>query len=194
MDEFVGKSIGRYRIVAMVGQGGMATVYRGEDLRLHTVVAVKVMHAHLAANPSFVGRFQREAHLGATLRHPNIARVLDFDTFVGARYLVMEYIDRPTMESVLTDHARGGGHLPLDEVLRVFAALGSAVDYAHQRGMIHRDIKPTDAWCSSGWRPTDRPARKDRSGGPAPAAPSRSSRCGRWSGPEHPRDCKHRRA
>jgi serine/threonine protein kinase/Flp pilus assembly protein TadD len=165
MEDLVGRDLGRYQVTALVGRGGMATVYRALDPVLDRPVAIKVMHTHLAADPTFVGRFRHEAQAVAALRHPNIVKVFDFGSEAEAYYMVMEFIDGPTLASLLESRAgekiaptgsgtgsgpgainppgRVGGLYP-SEILRIFTPLCSAIDYATTRGMVHRDIKPAN--------------------------------------------------
>ena len=149
MADLVGKKLGRYTVTALIGQGGMATVYRAHDPVLDREVAIKIMHGHLAADPAFVGRFQHEAQAVAALSHPNIVKVFDFGTEVDSYYMVMELIDGSTLANLLTERAAAaspgrGAALSSKEILRIFPPLCSAVDYAGARGMVHRDIKPAN--------------------------------------------------
>jgi len=143
-EDLIGRTLGRYKITALVGQGGMATVYRATHPGLEQTVAIKVLHAHMATDPDMLGRFQQEARAVAALRHPNIVRVVDFDCIDDLYFMVMEYIDGLTLSEHLSDRAAGGRRLPAAEVLELFEPLCSAVDYAHGQGMIHRDIKPAN--------------------------------------------------
>jgi tRNA A-37 threonylcarbamoyl transferase component Bud32 len=143
-ENLIGRTLGRYQITALVGQGGMATVYRATHPGLEQTVAVKVLHAHMATDPDMLGRFRQEARAVAALRHPNIVRVVDFDCIDEVYFMVMEYVDGLTLSEHLSDSAAGGRRLPTAEVLQLFEPLCSAVDYAHRQGMIHRDIKPSN--------------------------------------------------
>ncbi len=143
-EDLIGRTLGRYKITALVGQGGMATVYRATHPGLEQTVAVKVLHAHMATDPDMLGRFQQEARAVAALRHPNIVRVVDFDCIDEQYFMVMEYVDGPTLSEHLGDVAAEGRRMPTAEVLRLFEPLCSAVDYAHGQGMVHRDIKPSN--------------------------------------------------
>jgi serine/threonine protein kinase len=106
--DLVGRTLGRYEVTALVGQGGMATVYRAHDPVLDRVVAIKVMHGHLAGDPAFVGRFQHEAQAVAALSHPNIVKVFDFGTETDCYYMVMEFIDGSTLAALLGERAAAG--------------------------------------------------------------------------------------
>ncbi len=137
----IGRSLGKYEVLEHIGHGGMSEVYKGQQAQLHRLVAIKVMHPFLADDEGFVVRFQREARIVATLRHPNIVQVYDFDhnDELGLYYMVMEYIDGPTLKDRLLE-----GPLSLEETVHIGAAIADALDYAHRRGMVHRDIKPAN--------------------------------------------------
>ncbi len=147
--DLVGRDLGRYHITALVGRGGMATVYQAQHPGLNTTVAIKVLHSHLAGDPDFVARFHREARAVSTLRHPNLVRVLDFDNQGDLYYMVLEYIDGPPLATYLTQLSERGARLSPDETRRLFTPLCSALDYAHAQGMIHRDIKPSNILLTS---------------------------------------------
>ncbi len=142
--DLVGKTIGKYRIVARLGRGGMAEVYKGYQPGLDRYVAVKVLHSHLADEEDFIGRFEREATAVARLRHSNIVQVYDFDTEGSTYYMVMEFVEGPTLKAELKERSMQGKTFSLPEVSRIFSALSSAIDYAHSRGMVHRDLKPAN--------------------------------------------------
>jgi tetratricopeptide (TPR) repeat protein/tRNA A-37 threonylcarbamoyl transferase component Bud32 len=144
VEELVGRTLGRYEVTALVGRGGMATVYKARHPGLNRTVAVKVLHRHLAVDPAFVGRFRREARAVAALRHPNIVRVYDFDSEGDLYFIVMEFIDGPTFASFLKRLFKQSRHLSPADVLRLFSPLCSAIHYAHEQGMVHRDIKPSN--------------------------------------------------
>jgi serine/threonine protein kinase len=137
----IGKTLAKYEILEHLGHGGMSEVYKGQQAKLNRMVAVKVLHPFLADDEGFVVRFQREARIVATLRHPNIVQVYDFDYHdeLGIYYMVMEYIDGKTLKDVMEK-----GLVSPEETIRVGSAIADALDYAHQRGMVHRDIKPAN--------------------------------------------------
>ena len=141
---------GRYRIVELLGRGGMAEVYKAYQESLDRYVAIKLMHGFLADDEEFLRRFQREARSVATLRHPNIVQVHDFDRDEDDYFMVMEYIDGPTLKSVLEELAGKQARFPHARALNIVRDLGRALSYAHKRGMVHRDIKPANIMVDSG--------------------------------------------
>ncbi len=142
----VGKTLGKYRIVEHLGSGGMAEVYKAYQPGLDRYVAIKVLHSFLADEENFLTRFQREARVVATLRHPNIVQVYDFDFDAedNAYYMVMEFIEGPSLKVCLEETVQEDQRLPPEEAIRIAIAVANALDYAHQRGMVHRDVKPAN--------------------------------------------------
>ena len=144
MADMTGKTLGKYRLTERLGRGGMAEVYRAYQPNLERDVAIKVMHGYLAEDEGFVGRFKREAKAVATLRHPHIVQVYDFDIEDETYYMVMEYIGGETLKARLRLLNAEGRRMPLEEVMQIFRALCDALDYAHAQGRVHRDIKPAN--------------------------------------------------
>ncbi len=147
----IGETLGRYRIIEHLGSGGMAEVYKAYHPGLDRYVAVKVLHPFLAQEEDFLTRFQREAKAVAALRHPNIVQVFDFDydQELNIYYMVMEFIDGPSFKVRLKELGQRGERMGLDEAVRIVAAVGEALDYAHRRGMVHRDVKPANVMFNS---------------------------------------------
>jgi serine/threonine protein kinase len=140
-----GKTLGgRYRIDELIGQGGMASVYKAYDPNLQRVVAVKTIKLEMASDPKFVSRFESEATAVAQLRHENIVQVYDFSHEDGLYYMVQEFVPGETLRDHLRRLNRSGRHMPLEDAIRYAIDICHAVDYAHRRGMIHRDIKPAN--------------------------------------------------
>ncbi|MGD8406071.1 MAG: serine/threonine-protein kinase, partial [Anaerolineales bacterium] len=142
MPEWIGHIIGKVRVEKYLARGGMAEVYLGRHLTLDNQVAVKVMHSHIEADPDLLERFQREARVIASLRHPNIVQVLDFDTHEGHPYMVMEYLKGQTLSSYLKHWHGADQRLSYEQIGRLLGGIASGIDYAHSQGAIHRDIKP----------------------------------------------------
>ncbi len=130
--------LGRYKLNARVGAGGMATVYDGEDLLLGRRVAIKIPHPALATDPAFLYRFVNEARAAAALAHPNVVAVYDVGEIEGLPFLVMEFVAGETLKDLLCRE----GPLPPESVVQVGIQVAAALDAAHRRGLIHRDIKP----------------------------------------------------
>lgn len=127
----------RYEIVDRVARGGMATVYRARDRRLDRVVALKLMHPHLADSPDFVARFRREARAAARLSSPGVVAVYDQGSLDGVAYLVMELVEGPTLRDLIT-----AGPLSVRESLGLTAQVLGPLGAAHRAGLVHRDVKP----------------------------------------------------
>jgi len=134
----VGTRLGKYEIRAEIGRGGMGTVYKGYDPMLDSWVAVKVLAPHLVWEQKFIERFIREARAARKLRHPGIVTVYDVGQEAGWYYIVMEYLEGQT----LTELIRERGPMPLEEAVHILRPLAEALDYAHHKGLVHRDIKP----------------------------------------------------
>ena len=120
----------------------MAEVYVGTHLRLDRLVTVKVMHSYIEADPELQARFEREAKVVAALRHPNIVQIFDFDIAEGHPYIVMEYLRGPSLAAYLRELNSGNEKLQPAQVARLLSIMATALDYAHEQGVIHRDIKP----------------------------------------------------
>jgi serine/threonine protein kinase len=131
---------GRYRVEGRLGFGGMSTVHLAMDLRLERQVAVKLLAEHLADDPTFVSRFQREAQAAARLVHPNIVQVFDSgqDETTGQYFIVMEYIEGSSCAEILRDD----GWVEVDEALAIIEQACEGLNYAHRHGVVHRDVKP----------------------------------------------------
>jgi serine/threonine-protein kinase len=136
------QSFGRYRVVAPIASGGMARVYRAYDPMLAREVAVKVVAREQQADPAFADRFRREAQAVAGLRHPHIVQVYDFGEDGAGFYMVMEFVAGRSLAQRLAELRRAGRPLPLAELLSILTQVAAALDYAHARGVVHRDVKP----------------------------------------------------
>lgn len=128
----------RYQILSLIGQGGMADVYRAKDKILDRIVAIKVLRSKLSEDPMILVRFQREASAASRLSHPNVVDIYDVGEFEGLHYIVMEYIRGRTLKQLIQQR----GALHYNEAIDIMKQLTSAIAAAHQNHIIHRDIKP----------------------------------------------------
>ena len=135
---------GKYTVLQLLGQGGMAAVYLARHPDLDREVAIKVIHTHLSAEAGFAERFRREARLLASLRHPHIVQLFDFDMTADQPFMVMEYLAGDTLKERLAVQRAQERPLSVDETLRLLMPLASALDYAHSHDLVHRDIKPAN--------------------------------------------------
>src|SRR5271165_1960731 len=131
---------GRYRIVGLLGQGGMGEVYRANDLKLGQPVALKFLPAATAQNPQLLARFHAEVRIARQVSHPNICRVYDIGEVDGATFLSMEYLDGEDLASLL----RRIGRLPGDKAVEIARKLCAGLAVAHDKGVLHRDLKPAN--------------------------------------------------
>jgi predicted Ser/Thr protein kinase len=136
----LGEQFGAYAIESLLGRGGMGTVYLATHERLQRKVALKVIAPELAEDDDFRTRFLRESQLAASLDHPNVIPIYDADEVDGVLYLAMRYVDGPS----LRDRIRGSGRLPPEQTRLLARQIGGALDAAHARGLVHRDVKPAN--------------------------------------------------
>jgi tRNA A-37 threonylcarbamoyl transferase component Bud32 len=142
--DLTGKQLGNYRVLAGLGQGGMAKVYKGYQPLLDRYVAIKVLAPHFATDEEFRARFQREAAAIARLRQPNIVQVYDFGIEGPIHYMVMEYIVGETLKVRIRTARAAGERMSKEEILAVLRGMTAALDYAHSRDIVHRDVKPAN--------------------------------------------------
>ena len=133
-----GTRLGPYEIVSQLGAGGMGEVYRARDSKLGRSVAIKVLPSQVAKNSEMLDRFRREARVLASLNHPNIASIYGFEDS-DKPGLVMELVEGPTLADCLS-----AGPMPVDEAMPIARQICEALEYAHERGIIHRDVKPAN--------------------------------------------------
>ena len=140
LEDLIGQRLGRYEIVALVGRGGMAAVYRAHDTALRRDIALKVLYPQFGGDAALVERFQREAVLAANLDHPNILPIYDVGETNGLVYIAMRLLSGRSFADTL----RMRGALPPSELVPIVEQIASALDYAHARQIVHRDIKPAN--------------------------------------------------
>lgn len=139
MDFFVGQTLsGRYEILDLIGEGGMALVYRANDLLLGRVVAVKVLRPQFASDLQFVERFRREAQAAARLSHTNVVNIYDVGQDQGTHFIIMECVQGQNLKTIIEETAP----LPVDKVVEIGVQITRALEHAHSKNVVHRDIKP----------------------------------------------------
>ena len=143
-DPLIGTTLANYRLERLLGRGGMASVYYGFDFQLQRPGAVKVIDERHSGETSYSARFVREARAMASWRHPNIPQIYQAGVENGIYFYVMEYIHGMDLEELLRQSVQKGELLPFEDVLRYGKAVAEALDYAHQNGAIHRDVKPSN--------------------------------------------------
>ena len=151
-DPLIGLQLANFRLDRVLGRGGMAQVYYGWDVKLERPVAVKVIDSRFRDNPAYAKRFVREAQTVAAWRHENIAHIYYADEQDGLYFFAMEYIDGLDLGRVLTSYAARGELMPRADVLRIGRAVADALDYAHAKKVIHRDVKPSNVIIDRGDR------------------------------------------
>lgn len=135
----IGEDIGPYHITEQIGSGGMATVYKAYQQRLDRHVAIKVIHETLQREDNFTARFEREARIVARLDHPSIVPIYDYNEHAGRPFLVMKYIEGRTLKHILFKET-----LTTEQILSVLTPVAAALTYAHEQGVLHRDVKPAN--------------------------------------------------
>jgi branched-chain amino acid transport system substrate-binding protein len=139
MEDLTGMRLGQYQVLAPLGEGGMAAVYKAYQPSVDRQVALKILPRHFASDPEFTGRFEQEAKLIAKLQHVHILPVYDFGEAEGYTYIAMPFIETGTLADLMHGEA-----MPLDQVRGIITQVGEALAYAHERGLVHRDVKPSN--------------------------------------------------
>ncbi len=144
------RRLGKYELRERLARGGQGEVWKAFDPLLQRYVAIKQLHANLESDPDFISRFESEARFIASLHHPNIVQIHDFQIIqtpssdATTAYMVMDYIEGPTLAHYIHNTSRKGQYPDAADLVYIFTAVSLAIDYAHERGMIHRDIKPAN--------------------------------------------------
>jgi serine/threonine protein kinase len=141
-DKLIGKRLGEYRIEALLGQGGMARIYRATDVRLKRQAVLKLIDPPSRSDPAYVMRFEREAQIIGRLDHPHIVRLYRFDEQDGWLYMAMQHIEGADLGVVLSGYRADKEFMDPEDAHRIIREACLALDYAHSKGVIHRDVKP----------------------------------------------------
>src|SRR5215211_1383241 len=137
LEDLQGQRLGRYELVSVLGRGGMAAVYRAHDTLLRRDVAIKILYPQYSTDGSLIERFKREAVMAAQLDHPNIVPIYDVGEAAGLVYIAMKLLNGHSLADLL--HTRQA--VPLQDLVPLVEQIAAALDYAHARGIVHRDIK-----------------------------------------------------
>ena len=140
----IGKKVSHYRVLEVLGGGGMGVVYKAEDLRLGRRVALKFLPEELASDPDALNRFEREAQAASALSHPNICTIFEIEDHEEQPFIVMELLEGETLRELISAAAAKSSAQPLPQVLDLAIQIAGGLDAAHRKGIIHRDIKPTN--------------------------------------------------
>jgi serine/threonine protein kinase len=138
--KLAGKTLGNYKIENLLGKGGMGVVYKAHQISLNRSVALKILPPTLSSDDSFVKRFQREAHAVARLNHPNIIHIYDIGQEEGLHFFSMEYVDGQSLDEIV----RKRGSLEAGEAIDIISQAALAIEHAHENGILHRDVKPSN--------------------------------------------------
>ena len=145
----VGKKISHYRVLQVVGGGGMGVVYKAEDIKLGRSVALKFLPEELTGDNAAMQRFEREARAASALNHPNICTIHAVEEHGGQPFIVMELLEGRTLRDMIADCANSNSTLPMPNLLDIAIQITQGLEAAHQKGIIHRDIKPANIFITN---------------------------------------------
>jgi serine/threonine protein kinase/Tol biopolymer transport system component len=148
-ENLIGKKVSHYRVLQLLGGGGMGVVYKAEDLKLGRQVAMKFLPGELASEPIAFERLRREARTASALDHPNICAIYELDEHQGQPFIVMQLLEGKTLREWIESTARESTHARLSQVLHLANQISDGLEAAHQKGIIHRDIKPANIFITS---------------------------------------------
>lgn len=143
-DDLINRTLDGFKIISLLGRGGMARVYQGIDINLGRYVAIKVIDTPHLAEEEYIKRFRREAQVIAQLNHPNVVQVYHYGEADDYLYIAMQYIQGADLEFILSDYHKDGEFISPDEAVNVIQDISLALDYIHSTGVIHRDVKPSN--------------------------------------------------
>ena len=144
IDDLIGSQIDEYLLEVLLGEGGMARVYRGRDVYLQRYAAIKVISPTFRKEKDYLERFEREALAFARLDHPHIVRLYRYGEFKGMLYMAMQFIEGMDLGNVLQSYRQSDEYIEFDEAIRLIGEIGEALDYIHSQGIIHRDVKSSN--------------------------------------------------
>ena len=142
MDKLIGQTLNRYKLVKLLGEGGMGAVFKGYDVTLQRDVAIKIMHPHFAHQQNFQERFLQEARTAGQIDHVGVVKVYDFGQSQNHLYIVMEFLPGDNLGQMLRTLRKQKRWIVVNESLQIVRLVALALDHAHKRGVLHRDIKP----------------------------------------------------
>lgn len=145
----IGKKVSHYRVLQVVGGGGMGVVYKAEDIKLGRPIALKFLPEEMAGDPGALQRFEREARAASAMNHPNICTIHAVEEHEGKPFIVMELLEGRTLRDMIADGANSNSALPMPNLLDIAVQITQGLEAAHRKGIIHRDIKPANIFITS---------------------------------------------